>query len=374
MEELSVAVEELQTVNAALAQTQQAAIGEQLRYQELFEFAPDGYLVTDPYGHIQEANRAAATLLNIAPHQLAGKPLAVFIARETRQPFRAHLAWLQNGAGVREWEVRVQPRHKPAFPAVVRVAPARDPQGQVTGLRWLLRDITEWQQAHKSLEQRVRKRTAELTQANAALKAALSQAERLFRALHHRVKSNLQVIARLLQLQAESLQGPHTQAIFQGCQERIRAMAMVHELLCQADDLGRIELGRYLTALAAQVFQAYRIDLKRIQLTIQADEVYLEVNTAIPCGLLCYELLSNCLKHAFPEHRSGEVLITLQAVPAGQLTMTVSDTGIGFPGAVDFRHVESLGLQTVCRLTEQLQGTIALGHHGGTRFTLTFSV
>lgn len=210
VEQLSMALAELQAVNEALTQTRQAALREQLRYQELFEFAPDGYLVTDPYGHIQEANRAVSALLNIAPHRLTGKPLAIFIARETRQPFQAHLVWLQNGAEVREWEVRVQPRHKPAFPAVVRVAPARDAQGQVIGLRWLLRDITEWQQTHKALEQRVQERTAELAQANAALQAALSQAERLFKALHQRVKDNLQVIANLLHLQAESLQGPHT--------------------------------------------------------------------------------------------------------------------------------------------------------------------
>lgn len=151
-------------------------------------------------------------------------------------------------------------------------------------------------------------------------------------------------------------------------------MALVHELLYQADDLGRIELGRYLTALATQVFRSYRIDLERIRLTTRADEVYLEVSTAIPCGLLCHELLSNCLKHAFPEHRSGEVMITLQAVPAGQLTVMIGDTGIGFPAAVDFRHAQSLGLQVVCMLTEQLQGTIALDRHAGTRFRLTFPV
>jgi two-component sensor histidine kinase len=188
------------------------------------------------------------------------------------------------------------------------------------------------------------------------------------------VKNNLQVIASLLHLQSASLQDPHTQAIFQDCQERIRAMALVHELLYQTGDLARVELARYLKALATQMFQAYRIDPERIHLVIQADEVYLDINTAIPCGLLCHELLSNCLKHAFPEHRSGRVTVTLQAVPAGHLTMTVHDTGIGFPADVDFRHTDSLGLQLVCTLTEQLQGTIALERHGGTRFTLTFPV
>jgi PAS domain S-box-containing protein len=374
MEELSVAVEELQVVNEELSQTQQVAISHQLRYQELFEFAPDGYLVTDLDGCIQEANRAAAAMLNVGPQRMARKPLAIFIAPEERPSFRTQMAWLQNGAEVRHWGVRVQPRSRPAFPASVSVAPVRDPHGQMIGLRWLVRDITAWQQVQEALEHQVRERTAELAQANAALQAALDRAEMLSKELHHRVKNNLQVMANLLNLHSASLQDRHTQAIFQDCQERIRAMALVHELLYDAGDLGRIELGRYLTALAARLFWSYRIEPGRIALTIQADEVELDVHTAIPCGLLCHELLSNCLKHAFPEHRSGKVTITLRAVPAGQLTVIVRDTGIGFPAAVDFRRTESLGLRLVCTLTEQLRGTIALERHCGTCFTLTFPV
>jgi PAS domain S-box-containing protein len=373
-EELFAALEELQAVNAELTQTQQLAIRDQLRYRELFELAPDGYLVTDLNGTIQEANRAAAALLNIMPDRLPGIPLIVFIASEACQPFRAQLAWLQNGAEVHEWGIPIQPRHKPVFPAVFSVTPARDARGQVIGLRWLLRDITERQRAHEALEQRVRERTMELTQANTTLQAALGQAELLMKELHHRVKNNLQVIASLLHLQSASLQEPRLQAIFQDCQERIRAMALVHELLYQSGDLERVELARYLKALAIQMFRSYRISPERIRLTIQADEVYLHINTAIPCGLLCHELLSNCFKHAFPEDRSGEVTIILRAVPAGQLTLTVHDTGVGFPTDVNFRRTESLGLQLVSMLTEQLRGTIALERHGGTRFTLTFPI
>ena len=374
MEELSVAMEELHAVNEELSRSQQAAISHQLRYQELFEFAPDGYLVTDLDGCIQEANRAAGAILNVEPQRLARKPLTIFIAPEERPSFRGQMAWLQNGAEVRQWGVCIQPRSKPAFPVSVSVAPVRDPQGQVIGLRWLLRDVTAWRQAQEALEHQLRERTAELAQANVALQAALDRAEMLSKELHHRAKNNLQVIANLLNLHSASLQDRHAQAIFQDCQERIRAMALVHELLYHAGGLERIELGRYLTALAAQLFWSYRIDPERIALTIQADEVELDCHKAIPCGLLCHELLSNCLKHAFPEHRSGEVAISLRADPPGQLTMTVRDTGVGLPAALDFRRTESLGLRLVCTLTEQLRGTIVLESHPGTCFTLTFPV
>jgi two-component sensor histidine kinase len=270
------------------------------------------------------------------------------------------------------WELPIQPWRQAAFPAMCSVAPARDVHGQVIGLRWLLRDNSEQRQAYKAIEQRVQEQTAELAQANAALQDALGQAQVLLRELHHRVKNNLQVIASLLNLQSASLQDPHIQAIFQDCQERIRAMALVHELLYQSHNLGRIKLAHYLEALAKQLFASYRIDPERVRLSIQADEVLLDVNTAVPCGLLCHELISNCLKHAFPGQQSGDVTITIRAIPAGQLTVTIHDTGIGFPESVDFHKTESLGLQVACLLTRQLQGTMTLARAGGTCFTLTF--
>jgi two-component sensor histidine kinase len=107
---------------------------------------------------------------------------------------------------------------------------------------------------------------------------------------------------------------------------------------------------------------------------MHADEVLLDVNTAVPYGLLCHELISNCLKHAFPGQQSGDVTITIRAIPAGQLTVTIHDTRIGFPERVDWYKTESLGLQVACLLTRQLQGTITLTRDGGMCFTLTFPV
>jgi PAS domain S-box-containing protein len=374
VEAVAVALQELHAVNEALIQTQQVALHEQQRYRELFTFAPDSYLVTDLHGFIQEANQAAGSLLHIAPDQLAGIPLVVFVAPKARQDFRARTACLQNGAEVRRWEVLIQPRRQAAFPALVSVAPARDVHGQVIGLRWLLRDNSEQQQANMAIEQRVQERTAELVQANAALQDALGQTQVLLRELHHRVKNNLQVIASLLNLQSASLHDLQTQAIFQNCQERIRAMALVHELLYQGGDLSRIKLAHYLEVLAKRLFGSYRIDPERVHLSIQADEVWLDVNTAIPCGLLCHELISNCLKHAFPDQQSGDVTITVRAIPAGQLTVTIHDTGIGFPAGMNFRETESLGLQVACLLTNQLLGTMTLTRDRGTCFTLTFPI
>jgi two-component sensor histidine kinase len=244
----------------------------------------------------------------------------------------------------------------------------------VIGLRWLLRDDSEQQLAMQELERRVQERTAELAQANNALEDALGRTQVLLRELHHRVKNNLQVIASLLNLQSASLHDPHIQRIFQDCQGRIRAMALVHELLYRGRNLGRIDLAHYLEALAKQLFGSYRIDPERIRFSIQSEDVTLDVNTAIPCGLLCHELLSNCLKHAFPAQQCGGVTVTIRSILAGQLSVTVHDTGIGFPEDVDLHETKSLGLQVACLLAQQLQGTLTMVRDGGTCFTLTFPI
>ena len=365
VEELSTAVEELHTMNEELTEAQWASLESQRRYQELFEWVPEAYLITDLQGLIQEANRAAARLFHLDRPQLLGLPLAVCIAWEERRAFRTQLAWLQNGAEVREWVIRVQPRHRPAVPVACHVTPARDIQGRLTGLRWLLRDLTAEQQAQETFEQRVRELTT-------ALQAMRDQAELRGRELHHCMKKHLQIVSSLLDWQAADLPAPRTRAIFKACQGRIRAIALIHELLHRPGGLERIELGHYLRRLAVQVFQAYGVDRERVHLTLQADPVTVDVNTATPCGLLVHEVLSNCVQHAFPASQTGDIMITLRAETAGQVTLTIRDTGMGLPADVDVRQAESFGLHLIRGLTEQLRGTLVFTRDGGTRVTLRF--
>lgn len=367
VEELATTVEELHAMNEDLTASQQTAIESQRRYQELFEGVPEAYLVTDVHGLIQEANRPAAHLLHIDRAHLTGLPLAVFVAQEMRSAFRAQLAWLQNGAEVREWVIRVQPRHQPPVSVICHVAPALDVEGRLIGLRWLLRDLKAQQQAQETLEQRVR----ELTQ---ALAATREQAALRERELHHRVKNHLQVISSLLAWQGHDLQDPRARTVLQACQGHLRAIALMHELLSCASEGDRLALGPYLQRLALLLFEAYGIDRARIRLTLQADAVDVAVQTALACGLLVHEVLSNCVQHAFPGDRAGAVAVTLRAEPAEQVSLTIHDTGIGVPPDLDGNHGESLGLRLIRALTEQLQGTLVVTRDQGTCVTLRFPV
>jgi len=226
--------------------------------------------------------------------------------------------------------------------------------GQMTGVIEYVRDITDQKRAEN------------------ALRASLQEKEVLLREIHHRVKNNMQIISSLLNLQAGQLKDEASVEIFRDSQRRIRSMALVHERLYQSPDFSHIEFSEYLRTLADQLFNSYRIDPARVQVSIQAEETFLNVNTAVPCGLIINELLSNTLKHAFPDDRSGEVVISLGHEPSGDYLLRVKDSGVGWPSGVDFRRTSSLGMQIVTMLVSQLEGTIELSREGGTEFIITF--
>jgi two-component sensor histidine kinase len=162
-------------------------------------------------------------------------------------------------------------------------------------------------------------------------------------------------------------------ALLKDSQQRIRSMALIHEQLYRSHDLGRIDFAAYVRELAAHVARSYQVNTDGITLAMTLEDMWLNLDTAIPCGLILQELLSNCFKHAFPGGRAGEIRITLHTDSQGMYRLSVSDTGVGLPEGLTPRDAKSLGLQLVCILTEQLDGTIALDGNPGATFTLTFA-
>jgi two-component system CheB/CheR fusion protein len=211
----------------------------------------------------------------------------------------------------------------------------------------------------------------EQTRADERLKASLAEKEVLLREIHHRVKNNLQIVASLLNLQFGNLEDPGIRTLLEDSRRRIDAMALVHEQLYRSADLARIDLGAYVRRVAEQLSQT-AAGSGLVHVSLQADEIHLRPDAAIPCGLILTELLANALKHGFPAGQPGEVQVELRAPNGREVTLVVRDTGVGFPEDLDFRDTDSLGLQLVGMLTAQLRGTITLDRHRGTTFTLTF--
>ena len=226
--------------------------------------------------------------------------------------------------------------------------------GKVIAVASVARDVTE----------RVR--------AEERIKASLQEKEVLLKEIHHRVKNNLQVIASLLYLQSKRIKDRDALQMFQESRNRVKSMALVHERLYGSEDLARIDFAEYLRDLTAFVLRSYAVSSDSIKLDIKADDVSLGVDTAIPCGLIISELVSNSLKHAFPDGRRGNVQIDFYQTN-GHLNLTVSDDGVGLPPDLDFRNTQSLGLQLVNTLVDQLEGDIEMNGTGGTSIKITFA-
>lgn len=209
-------------------------------------------------------------------------------------------------------------------------------------------------------------------QAQAQLKASLAEKEVLLKEIHHRVKNNLQVISSLLNLQSHSAGDRQTIQMFKESRNRIRSMALVHEGLYQSDDLGGIEFSHYVSSLTGYLLRSYGVDTGGVELTIDVDRVHLGIDSAVPCGLIVNELVSNSLKYAFVDGRQGHISIELHSVDNGRYELKVGDNGVGIPEGLDIGHTESLGLRLVSTLVEQIEGTMDLDRNAGTVFTITF--
>jgi len=240
--------------------------------------------------------------------------------------------------------------------------------------------------AYKDMEVRIQNRTRELSQINQkllgeiaerklveeALNKSIKEKDVLLKEIHHRVKNNLQIVSSLLSLQSQYVNEPGSVELFKESQSRIISMALIHEKLYQTGDLTRINLSEYANELIGDLFRSYSVNTHLMKYQIESKNILLDINTAIPCGLIINELVTNSIKHAFPDNRSGEIKIDIQCQD-GNCILKIADNGIGFPDDLDINDVKTLGLQLVTSLTKQLDGTIKLDREGGTCFTIKFN-
>jgi two-component system, sensor histidine kinase PdtaS len=160
--------------------------------------------------------------------------------------------------------------------------------------------------------------------------------------------------------------------MFADSQNRIRSMALIHEKLYRSSDLSRINFSDYIETLAALLFRSYGVDTNLIKLQVSGENVFLSIENAVPCGLILNELISNCLKHAFPNGRSGEIRVKVGHTPE-RLTLTVADNGVGLPTDLNIETTETLGLQLIRTLTRQLSGELQVARGPWTEFKINCS-
>ncbi len=205
------------------------------------------------------------------------------------------------------------------------------------------------------------------------IKVSLKEKELLLRELYHRTKNNMQVISAMLTLQSSYINEKSTLSMFKEMQNRIQSMALVHQKLYQSQNLSSINIKEYINDLAALSMQSYKTSTDEISLILDIDNIFLSIDTAIPCGLILNELISNSLKYAFPDKEKGEIRIRFHKTKRGNIELELSDNGVGFPENFDLRHSKSLGLQSVFAIVEhQLQGKIKYEIKNGTVCRIKF--
>jgi len=214
----------------------------------------------------------------------------------------------------------------------------------------------------------------ELKQVEEQIKASLKEKETLIHEIHHRVKNNMNVISSLLNLQANNIDDDRTKEILKDSQSRIYAMSAIHETIHGSENLSKIDLKNYLSKITTSIFQSSSVDPSKVKLKTDIEEMPININQASPLGLTINELISNSLKYAFPDDRTGEITVTMKNLDK-QLELIVKDDGVGIPEGLDWKNSKSLGLKLVRTLVEnQLDGSIDMENNNGTKFTIKFNI
>jgi two-component sensor histidine kinase/sensor domain CHASE-containing protein len=224
---------------------------------------------------------------------------------------------------------------------------------------------TELKKHRDHLEELVEERTGQLTK-------SVKEKELLLREIHHRVKNNMQVVSSLLRLQSQNIDDNKYRDFFTDSQNRIYAMALIHEKLYESESLAQINIKEYIEGIVSNIFESYG-HKSNIQFDINAQNIQLNIDYAVPCGLIINELLTNSIKYAFPEGRQGKIQIFVKSNDNNMIQLSIKDNGIGIAKDMDFRNTKSLGLKLVTGLAEgQLLGDITLNRENGTEFIINF--
>jgi len=294
-------------------------------------------------GFISLANLSAVTLLGYGESELIDQPLESIFAEGEWEEIQGRL---NNSADYTDEETIFMTKDGRMIPVLLSISVVRDKNGGSLGMVCVGNDLTD----HKKAEE-------------------VQKKEILLKEIHHRVKNNMQIVSSLLSLQSRYTTDERYTEMFKESQNRIRSMALVHEKLYRSEDLENIDLREYIKDMVNGLVQSY--SSYNITVKIEADDIFLGVDTAVPCGLIINELVSNALKYAFPG-KKGEIKVGLRGSD-GTIHLIVADNGIGIPDTVDFRTTETLGLRLVTILAEdQLDGEITLIRDKGTAFHITF--
>ena len=349
----------------------------------------ESIIETSVDGRVVFANPAAVELLDIPEEILLSRSFVALFSDDQNQKVEALIKSAKTKGGTSPVSVQLLYRDRILTAQVLSV----QDEGQIS-IVIIIDDITDKQRAsadlkkaHDELESRVIARTSELAAANASLqveiargqvlekklRSSLKEKEILLDEIHHRVKNNLQIVSSLLGLNARKLEDEDLKAMVRDMRHRIQSLSLVHDKLYRSGNLAAVDIGDYFKTLIQQLVGSFALDSNLVKVKINIDQVYFSLDVAVPCALIVNELITNALKHAFPEGKKGEIRVSIKSTGSNSYFMEVGDNGIGLPEHVDPDDEDILGLRIVKVLASQLDAEMEIVRTAGTAFRFAFN-
>jgi PAS domain S-box-containing protein len=325
----------------------------EILYSTLVKTDPDAIITADMNGKISYTSKQALKMYGYKEEDLIGNSIFDLITVEYQETAKKDLQKTINENILRNLEYKLVKKNGDQFIGEWNIAVIKSPDEDEVSFMITARDITH----HKNIE----------TQ----MQASLQEKTVLLREIHHRVKNNLQIISSLLNLQSKYIADENAFEVFKESQNRVKSMAIIHEKLYQSGNFAEINVAEYLKNLTASIYSSYGVELDVISLEINAQHIFLDITTAVPCFLIINEMITNCIKHAFPGDRRGKITINFEKTNDKHI-IRIQDDGIGLPKDLNINKTSTLGMQLINNLTAQLDGEIQVKSNNGTEFTIIF--
>ncbi|MDP3035716.1 MAG: PAS domain S-box protein [Methanobacteriaceae archaeon] len=326
----------------------------EMQISVIFNTVSSGIVLVDSKGSIQLANQHLSELFGFTLSELDNMSYLDLISESERKAAENSMIKLINGkTDFVHLERLYQRKDTSTFWGELTGSRILNEDGTLKGLIGVITDITDRKKADE------------------ALKESLNEKEVLLREIHHRVKNNMQIISSLLNLQIQFEDFDETVSVLRESQGRIKSMSIVHEKLYRSDSFTKINFKEYLTSLISDIFYSYGVNKGLIKWDLDIEDVHMGFDTAIPLGLIINELVTNSVKYAFPEESKGKIKIILKLKDENYF-LTVMDNGVGIPDNIKPEKTETLGLQLIISLINQLDGTMELDRSHGTKYKINF--
>ena len=324
-------------------------------FEQIYKSTPEAILILDENNIVIDSNPSFEKLFLFKNHEIKGRFMEENIVPEHFQDESKEMFdKIGSGENVQKESIRTKRDGRPVNVLITgcRIKLSENRYGSYL----IYIDISK----HKRSEDQMR--------------SSLVEKEVLIREIHHRVKNNLQIISSLLHIQSSKITSEEMVSMFTNCQNRVKSIALIHEKLYQTNSFTRVDFGSYTKNLVYYLFRMFDVKSDKVTLKLNVENVFLPMDTAIPCGLIINELVTNSLKHAFSDERRGEIVIETVYHSNNKFTLTIKDNGKGIPEDVDYYNSRTVGFNLINSLVRQLGGNLVINRSEGTEFKITFSI